>query len=363
LNRACHAVGLALATYHRIVRPPRRREPRRRVSARRLSDRERSEVLALLDSERFQDQPPREVYAALLSEGRHLCSVRSMYRILSERAPVRDRRNQRQPGKHAVPRLRADAPNQVWTWDITKLATCETSVFLNLYVILDLYSRFVVGWMVASRENSALAKQLFAEAVSSYAIHPGDLIVHMDRGAPMTAHGFADLLSELGVDRSYSRPRVSNDNPYSEAHFRTAKYQPDYPGRFVDVAHARRWFAEFFEWYNEVHHHDGLALFTPRDVFTGKFLAIAEARQVALDQSFQSHPERFVKGRPVVKLPPAEVFINPPELPVPTAEDLLRAPVEALSDLRSAMLSRSIVPVLCLPGAPPPETGTNHVHS
>ena len=222
---------------------------------------DREHILSVLDSERFIDQPVREVYARLLSEGVYLCSWRTMHRLLKERGPVRERRNHREPRKHAVPRLEATAPNQVWSWDISKLATTATGVFLNLYVVLDLFSRYVVAWMVAERENSALAKQLFAEAVGRYNIEAGKLIVHQDRGAPMTSHGFTDLLSELGLERSYSRPRVSNDNAFSESHFHTVKYQPDYPGRFRDIQHARRWLAEFFEWYNDAHHHSGLALF------------------------------------------------------------------------------------------------------
>jgi len=175
----------------------------------------------------------------LLDEGRYLCSPRTMYRLLRERGQLRDRRDHRERAKHAIPRLEATSPNQVWTWDISKLATHTRGVFLSLYVVLDLFSRYVVGWMVAEHENSALAKQLFAEAISRYGIEPGKLLVHQDRGAPMTAHGFAELLAALGVDRSYSRPRVSNDNPFSESQFHTLKYQPDYPGRFQGPRHGR----------------------------------------------------------------------------------------------------------------------------
>jgi hypothetical protein len=180
-----------------------------------------------------------------------------MYRILAERSELRERRDHQARVQHAVPRLVATAPNEVWTWDISKLATFTSGVFLNLYVILDLFSRHVVAWMVAERENSALAKQLFAEAISRYGIEPGSLLVHQDRGAPMTAHGFAELLSTLGVDRSYSRPRVSNDNPHQESLFHTVKYQPDYPGRFRGARPARHWCHDFFGWYNDDHHHDG----------------------------------------------------------------------------------------------------------
>lgn len=323
MRRACDAVGLARATAHRQLRPrPLVRMPRP-PSHRRIPDDERGQVLSVLDSAEFIDKAPREVYGALLSAGKYLCHWSTMYRILRERGPLRDRRNHCLPRKHAVPRLVATAPNQVWTWDITKLATCERGVFLNLYVVLDLYSRYVVAWMLAHRENSALAKQLFAEAVSRYDIEPGNLVVHQDRGAPMTAHGFAELLSELGVERSYSRPRVSNDNPFSESHFHTVKHQPDYPGRFSDMGHGRQWCGRFFPWYNDEHHHQGLALFTPADVFHGRVEDIAQRRQAAMDAAFAAHPQRFVNGPPRVPRPPARVLINPNDGDLTTVADVI----------------------------------------
>lgn len=339
MNRACEAVGLSRATAYRHLQPRRRMQPAaRRPSPRRISDAEREKVLATLDSERFVDQPPREVYATLLSEGTYLCSVSTMYRILRERAPVRDRRNHREPRRHAIPRLEATAPNQVWSWDISKLPTLERGVFLNLYVILDLFSRFVVAWMVAQRENSALAKQLFAEAIGRHDIEPGKLIVHMDRGAPMKSHGFADLLAdllaELGVDRSYSRPRVSNDNPFSESHFHTVKYQPDYPGRFDGAGHARAWCEDFFEWYNFDHHHEGLALFTPADVFFGRLDTVAARREQALRRAYEQYPERFFNGPSEVRRPPASVTINPLDAaPPPTAETIISTPADNFAEL------------------------------
>jgi len=306
MKSACAALALARATAYRHLRPmPQRVSRPRRPSHRRLSQAERVAVLQLLDSERFIDQPPREVYATLLEEERFLCSIRTMYRLLRERGELRDRRDHRERERHAVPRLVATTPNQVWTWDISKLATFVSGTFLNLYVILDLFSRYVVAWMVAERENSALAQQLFAEAICRYRIEPGKLVVHQDRGAPMTAHGFAELLSALSVDRSYSRPRVSNDNPHQESHFHTLKYQPDYPGRFRDARHARQWCAEFFRWYNDDHHHEGLNLFTPADVFAGRVELVAARREEALRRAFEAHPERFVRGLPRVRRPPA----------------------------------------------------------
>ena len=255
---------------------------------------------------------------------------------------------------HSLPRLVAAAANEVWSWDISKLPTYERGVFLNLYVVLDLYSRYVVAWMVAAHENSALAKQLFGEAIERYGVEPGSLIVHQDRGAPMTSHGFAELLGDLGIERSYSRPRVSNDNPYSEAHFHTVKYQPDYPGRFRDIAHARGWCEDFFDWYNSEHHHDGLALFTPQDVFMGHVEEIAKRRQGALDEAYQRHPERFVAGPPVAARPPERVLLNPSDAAPPTVETLLQTPDDELPELWPAPAVNDI-PVIHLPGAPAPQ--------
>ncbi len=353
MNAACSAVGLARATAYRRLRPssPTPSRAVRKPPHRRIPDSERREISLVLNSERFVDQPPREVYGALLSEGTYLCSPRTMYRILGAEGPVRERRDHRAPRHHAVPRLEATAPNQVWTWDISKVATFEPGVFLSLYVVLDLFSRFVVAWMLAAHENSALAKQLFGEAVERYEIEPGSLTVHNDRGAPMTARTFVDLLVGLGVERSYSRPRVSNDNPHSESCFHTMKYQPDYPGRFRGVAEARPWFDDFFRWYNHDHHHDGLALFTPAQVYRGEVEAIAQRRQQALDEAYRRHPERFVAGAPVAARPPARVLINPADA-APTVERLLATPDEQLGTLWPPPKAAP-VPVINLPGARP----------
>jgi len=355
--RACQAVGLSRATAYRHLRPgPVATTRVGKQSHRRIPDAKRAEILSVLDSERFIDQPPREVYAALLSEGCYLCSWPTMYRILRERGPVRERRNQREPRHHAIPRLVAAAPNEVWTWDISKLATHERGTFLNLYVVLDLFSRYVVAWMVAARENTALAKQLFAEAISRYDVNAGQLIIHQDRGAPMTSHGFAELLGELGVERSYSRPRVSNDNPYSESHFRTAKYQPDYPGHFRDIAHARRWCDEFFHWYNVRHHHTGLALFTPHDVFSGQVQAITARRQQALCRAYGAHPERFVAGMPSVKQPPVRVYINRADGGPPSAQSVIDADDDKLIELWPPAPTAPLV--INVPGSPPQEVAS-----
>ncbi len=328
LKAACDVLGVSRATAHRHLGPrmygPRRPRP---TSHRKLAQSEEQVVLDTLHSERFQDQSPRQVYAELLDEGKYVGSPSTMYRILAAHGECSERRNQRAARSHAVPRLETTAPNQVWTWDISKLATHSSGVFLNLYLVLDLFSRFPVAWMIAERENSALSKQLFAEAITRYRLEPGSITVHNDRGAPMTSGAFVDLLAQLGVERSVSRPRVSNDNPHSESCFKTIKYQPDYPGRFQDAAHARRWFTEFFEWYANRHRHSGLALFTPADVFFGRVAELAATRQLVLDAAYAAHPERFVRGRPVVRLPPAKVAINPidPGTPNQTAADVLSA--------------------------------------
>jgi putative transposase len=311
VQRACEAIGISRATLYRRTSAPRPVHPHKRApSPRRLSQAQRDEVLSVLHSSEFTDQPPREVYAALLSQGVYLASIRTMYRILAECDEVRERRNQRRPMTYAKPSLTAEGPNQIWTWDITKLATTAVGVFLHAYVIIDLYSRYVVGWLVALKECQHLAANLFAETIARHGIEPG-LTVHADRGAAMKSDTLAQLLATLGVERSFSRPHVSDDNAFSEAQFKTLKYQPDYPGKFSDERHARDWLASFFGWHNHEHHHSGLALFTPADVFFERVENVRIVRQAALDRAFADHPERFPNGPPRVRLPPPAVSINP----------------------------------------------------
>lgn len=311
---ACQALNVSRASLYRSWRPsappssPVTRE--RAPSPRRLDDAERQKILDTLHLPEFADQPPTEVYATLLERGTYLASIRTMYRVLAEAGEAKERRNQRAPQQHAMPSLTATAPNQVWTWDITKLATLKKGIFLMAYVIIDLFSRFVVGWMVAAKECKHLAAQLFAETIARHGVTPG-LQVHADRGSAMRSDTLAQLLDSLGASRSFSRPRVSNDNPYSEAHFKTLKYQPDYPGRFASALHGRAWLQDFFAWHNDHHHHSGLALFTPADVFHGRVAEVAAVRQAALDAGYRAHPERFPNGAPSVPLPPAAVHINP----------------------------------------------------
>ena len=289
------------------------------VQPRALSAQERATVIETLHREAYYDQPPREVYQRLLEQGEHLCSVSTMYRILRCLGEQQERRQQRPAQHHAIPRLLAQAPNEVWTWDITKMALVHRGVYLSLYVILDLFSRYGVAWMLSYKENSALAQQLMDETMTRYDIKPGQLTLHQDRGSPMTAHGYLERMGELDVTCSHSRPRVSNDNPFSESQFKTQKYQPDYPGRFNDITHARRWCDDYFQWYNTQHHHNGLSGFTPEQVFTGRYREVAKSKQRALDKQYRRNPQRFVLGRPLVPMPPKKVAINP----VQPAEDSL----------------------------------------
>jgi putative transposase len=314
LDAACHALNVSRASLYRARRAVGPSTPAvarvRAPNPRRLDDAERQHILDTLHLPEFADQPPAEVYATLLGRGIYLASIRTMYRVLGEAGELRERRNQRVPQSHTMPSLTATAPNQVWTWDITKLATLHKGVFLMAYVIIDLFSRFVVGWMVASKECKHLAAQLFAETIARHGVAPG-LRIHADRGSAMKSDTLAQLLDSLGASRSFSRPRVSNDNPYSEAQFKTLKYQPDYPGRFASDLHGRAWLQDFFAWHNDDHHHAGLALFTPADVFHGRVAEVARTRQLALDAAYRVHPERFPNGPPRVPLPPETVHINP----------------------------------------------------
>lgn len=311
LEAACDALGVSRASLYRARKPAAEPKPRNPApSPRRLSDEERRAVLDVLHEPEFVDQPPAEVYATLLGRGEYYASIRTMYRILASVGESMDRRAQRAPQRHAVPSLTATAPNQVWTWDITKLATMQKGLFLMAYVIIDLFSRYVVGWMLATKECKVLAKQLFADAMGRHGVEPG-ITVHSDRGSAMKSDTLAQLFAELGASQSFSRPRVSNDNAFSESQFKTLKYQPDYPGRFESEHEARGYLADFFTWHNDHHHHSGLALFTPGDVFHARVELIATKRQAALDAAFLAHPERFPRGAPRVPRPPAAVHINP----------------------------------------------------
>jgi putative transposase len=274
---------------------------------------EQERVREVLNSERFQDQAPREVYAQLLDDEQYLCSWRTMYRILEQHDEVCERRNQLRHPVYAKPELLATGPNQVWSWDISRLRGPSKGIYYYLYVIIDIFSRYVVGWMIAEVETAELAEQLIAEACAKQGVQRAQLTVHADNGSPMIAKSVAILLADLGVAKSHSRPHVSNDNPYSEAQFKTLKYHPDYPERFGSVPDARSWARTFFHWYNHKHHHTGLGLLTPADVHAGRAEAIRQKRQAVLQRAFDAHPERFVNGVPQPDELPQAAWINPPK--------------------------------------------------
>jgi len=312
---ACDVLGVPRSSLYRARHPQPPAAPRP-VSepVRALSEMEQAHVRETLNSDRFADQSPREVYATLLDEGTYLCSPRTMYRILVKHAEVRERRNQLQHPVYAKPELLATAPNQVWSWDITKLLGPTKWTYYYLYVMLDIFSRYVVGWLLAERESSTLAELLIREACAKQQIQADHLTIHADRGSPMIAKPVALLMADLGVTKSHSRPHVSNDNPFSEAQFKTLKYQPDYPDRFGSPADARAWAQVFFPWYNDEHHHSALGLMTPKAIHYGEAPRLWAKRQAALQQAYAAHPERFVKGVPQPPALPTAVWINPPKI-------------------------------------------------
>jgi len=311
VQAACAALIVPRSSLYR-ARTKRAERVVPKISPRAISEAEKIKVREELNSERFQDRSPREVYATLMDEGRYLCSWRSMYRILDENHEVRERRDQLRHPNYVKPELLATAPNQLWSWDITKLLGSTKWTYFYLYVILDVFSRYVVGWMIAERESAALAEDLISQTCARQGIQRGQLTVHADRGSAMTSKPVALLLADLGVTKTHSRPHVSNDNPYSEAQFKTMKYCPDYPTRFGCLQDARAWAAEFFDWYNREHHHTGLALLTPADVHFDRAKDVLQKRQAVLQAAYEKTPERFVKGVPRPGQLPKAVWINPP---------------------------------------------------
>ena len=307
----CAALELARASYYRGLKP-RVELPPRPTPARALPAEERQAVLEVLHEPRFVDLAPAEVYATLLDDDRYLCSERTLYRVLAENAEVRERRDQLRHSRFVAPQLLATRPNEVWSWDITRLLGPTKWTYYYLYVLLDVFSRYVVGWTVATREQAAIAEQLIAESCARQRIEPGQLTVHADRGAAMISKPVALLLADLGVTKTHSRPHVSNDNPFSESQFKTMKYRPDFPDRFGSIEHARQHGQDFFPWYNTEHHHVGLGLFTPHDVHHGLAAAKRERRARVMADAFARHPERFPNGPPQPKAVPTEVWINPP---------------------------------------------------
>lgn len=315
VKRACQVLGVVRSRLYRrrqekMTEPGNSSSPS--LSPRALSPGEKATVREVLNSSRFQDQPPREVYATLLDEGQYLCSWRTMYRILHENEEVRERRDQLRHPTYAKPELLATGPNQLWSWDITKLLGPTKWTYYYLYNILDVFSRYSVGWLVAERETATLAEELITASCVRQGIQPGQLTIHADRGGSMTSKSVAQLLADLGVTKTHSRPHVSNDNPFSESQFKTLKYRPDYPGRFGCPPDARGWAAEFFDWYNYEHHHSALGLLTPADVHFGRAPAVLQQRQQVLAAAYDRTPQRFVKGVPKPLALPSAVWINPP---------------------------------------------------
>ena len=311
---ACRALFAPRASYYRDRRAasfPAAIALRPRP-ARALSPAERETVLAHLHGERFQDRSPAAVYATLLDEGHYYCSIRTMHRFLKQQGESRERRDQLTHPPYQKPELLATAPNQLWSWDITKLLGPATWTYFYLYVILDVFSRYVTGWMVAHRESAELAKRLIEESCAKQNIRPGQLTLHADRGTSMSSKPVAFLLADLGVTKTHSRPHVSDDNPYSESQFRTLKYRPEFPDRFGCIQDSRAFSQGFFRWYNQEHRHSGLGLLTPAMVHYNQTALILEQRQAVLDAAYRVHPERFVRQAPKPLSVPTEVWINKP---------------------------------------------------
>jgi len=320
---ACRALGASRAGLYRRRSPPKVQAPRpRRPSARALTDAERARVLEELNSPRFMDASPAEVWATLLDEGRYLASGRTMYRLLAADGPVRERRDQLTHPPYARPELLASEPNEVWSWDISKLKGPATWTYFYLYVILDVYSRYVVGWTVQHRENARLAERLIADTLEKQQVGRGQLTIHADRGSSMTSKPVAFLLSDLGVTKTHSRPYTSTDNPYSEAAFKTLKYRPGFPARFTSINEAREFCRAFFCWYNESHRHSGIGLMTPTDVHHGRAEQTHAARAHVLNTAYAATPERFVRRPPRPPALPAATWINKPNDPTPSPQEV-----------------------------------------
>ncbi len=310
---ACEALLMSRATFYRYYSQPWVSSKKHRDSPLALSDGERQEVIDVLHSEQFCDDAPHQVYAKLLDEGRYLCSIRTMYRILkNQHGCVKERRRHVQRPKYVKPELLATEPNQVWSWDITKLKGPVKWTYFHLYVIMDIFSRCVVGWMIAHSEKAVLAKRLIKDSCAKHDIEQGQLTVHADRGSSMKSKVVAHLLSDLGVTKTHSRPHVSNDNPYSEAQFKTLKYCPKFPQRFGSIQDARSFCQTFFNWYNKEHRHSGIALMTPEQVHYGMDKLIHQKRSQVLADAFKNNPSRFKSKMPVPKSLPAAAWINKP---------------------------------------------------
>ena len=318
---ACRALRLSRSAVYRdrvahrvcVLPPPISAEPARRPPLA-LSKLERRVVLDVLNSPRFANCAPAAIYAQLLDEGRYVASVRTMYRLLQDCDAVRERRNQLRHPEYTKPELLAVMPNQVWSWDITKLKGPVRGTCFHLYVILDIFSRYIVGWMVAEQETAELAEQLIADTANKECIAPGALTLHADRGSSMRSKPVATLLSDLGIAKSHSRPYISDDNPYSEAQFRTMKYQPGFPARFGSLADARAHCVPFVNWYNQQHRHSGIGMMTPESVHMGRAAEVRKQRQATLADAFARTPNRFKHRMPEPERLPTAAWINPPNM-------------------------------------------------
>jgi putative transposase len=309
---ACESLSIARASFYRHIGPKKPEVRQRCLPPLALSDEERQQVLDVCHSERFWDSAPHQIYATLLDEGLYHCSVSTMYRILREHDEIKERRNQVERPHYEKPELLATGPNQVWSWDITKLKGPVKWTYFYLYVILDIFSRYVVGWMVAHRELTALAKRLIGDTCRKQNISARELTVHADRGSSMTSKGVAQLLADLGVTKTHSRPHVSNDNPYSESQFKTLKYWPEFPGTFGSIQDARSFCRTFFAWYNTVHKHSGIGFVTPEQMHYGIAQNVVAHRAEVLDSAFETHPKRFKGKRPKPFPLPKAAWINKP---------------------------------------------------
>jgi putative transposase len=310
---ACRALGVSRATVDRHAKTTLPRSPASRASHRRLTAAERQAILDVAHSERFADLSVREIYATLLDEGRYLGSISTMYRVLRAAGETRERRRLATHPARVKPELAAREPNRVWCWDITKLLGPQKWTYYHLYVVIDVFSRYVVAWRLEARESGALAEELFSTAIVRAGLDPARLTVHADGGSAMTSKNLAHLFADLGVTRSRSRPHVSNDNPYIESHFKTLKYGPSFPDHFANIEQARDFCRRFFAWYNMEHRHVGIALLTPRDVHYGRVGERRAARRTVLHTAFSEHPERFVRGCPEPPALASVVYINEPD--------------------------------------------------
>jgi putative transposase len=312
----CVALGVSRATVNRrrasLKRPPSVMRPRSKPN-RSLTVEQRVTVRDILREPQFVDLAPAEIYATLLDQGIYHCSIRTMYRILDDNGEVKERRRQLRHPAYQKPELLAENPNEIWSWDITKLMGPAKWTYFYLYVIIDIFSRRVVGWCVADTESASLFKLLFEDSICKHRVSPGQLTLHADRGPSMKAKATALMLADLGVTKSHSRPYTSNDNPFSESHFKTLKYQPEFPKIFGCIEDAKAFCRRFFDWYNQDHHHVGLGLMTPDQVHYGQADAVYAARQETLNQAFLAHPERFVRKSPQPPEKPTAAWINPPE--------------------------------------------------